>query len=241
MKPKKTVVALMKMKTRTSLLLLVPLGAGLVYLASLATVKPGVEGRPATLSSTARHEHQPGVEIDVTAMAAAIDYAPARVGFLETVVVQGTVGERKAAVRELRHLADDEAVAILSIALRDPDNRVRKAALEALSSIGGDEALAAIAANSTDADPLARARAAEALADAGGYSAARYLELALHDNDARVRLVALGAVGDLNSSESVNIISAALRDSDPEVRERAVQLLDELNDEALFHTLYPAL
>ena len=234
-------MALMKMKKRTSLLLLVPLSAGLLYLGSLAPVKPGAEGRPAILPLTTRLEPAPPPDTNVAATVAAIDYPPARVGYLETVVVQGTVGERKVAVRELRHLASDEAVEILSIALADPDHRVRKAALEALSSIGGDEALAAIAAVSRDNDPIARAQAAEALGSAGGYSATRYLEMALHDEDARVRAVAIEAVGDLNSSESVNIISTALRDSDPEVRARAAELLDELNDEALFNTLYPAL
>lgn len=229
------------MKKRIRLFLLVPLGAGLLYLGSLASVKPGAEGRPATLPLTTRSEQAPSLNTNVAATVAGIDYPPARVGFLEAVVIQGTVGERKVAVRELRHLASDEAIEILSIALADPDHRVRKAALEALSSIGGDEALAAIAAVTGDDDPIARAQAAEALANAGGYSATRYLEMALHDEDARVRAAAIDAVGDLNSSESVNIISIALRDSDPEVRARAAELLDELNDEALFHTLYPAL
>lgn len=234
-------MALMKMTKRTSLLLLVPLGAGLLYLGNLASDKPGVAGRPATLPAMPRVEQATGQELDVAAKVASVEYAPARTGLLETVLEQGTVGERKAAIRELRHLASYEAIAVLSLSLGDEDRRVRKAALEALSSIGGDEALAAIASATKERDPLLRAQAAEALANAGGYSASNYLELALRDEDARVRMAAISALGDLNDSRSVNIISLALRDPDPEVRERAAEMLDELNDEALFSALYPAL
>jgi HEAT repeat protein len=231
----------MTMKTRISLLAIIPLGAGLLYLGSLASDPPGASERPAF--SVARREIADDTErqVDVLAGLAAIEYAPARSGFLETVVMQGTVGDRKAAIFALRQLATDEAIGILSIALGDEDPRVRKAAFEALAHIGGDEALAAIASASADDDPVVRARAAEALANAGGYSATDYLELALRDEDARVRATAVAALGDLNGSHAVNIISQALRDPDPEVRERATELLEELNDDALFHALYPAL
>jgi len=227
------------MKKRTSLLAIVPLGAGLLYIGSLATDPPGAIERPASSMATPASPAESDRQIDVVAGLAAIDYAPAQSGFLETVITQGTVGDRKAAIRALRHLATDEAIAVLSMALGDEDLRVRKAALEALEQIGGDEALAAIASRTRADDPAARARAVEALASAGGYSAADYLELALRDTDARVRVTAVTALGDLNDSRAVNIISQALRDPDPEVRERAAEVLDELSDEALFHALYP--
>lgn len=235
----------MKMKKRSSLLAIIPLGAGLLYLGSSVTDPPGVPERPAFLAATAADADNGHSEeerqVDVVTAIAEIDYAPARAGFLEAVVTQGTVGDRKDAIRALRHLATDEAIAILGYALGDEDPRVRNAAMEALEQIGGDEALAAIASATADADPAARARAVEALAGAGGYSAAAYLELALRDADARVRATAVAALGDLDDSRAVNIISQALRDPDPEVRERALELLDELSDEAQFHALYPAM
>lgn len=229
------------MKKRTSLLAIIPLGAGLFFLGSLATEPPGVERRPVSSPVAPVLVPDEQQKVDVVAAIDAIDYAPARGTFLEAVVTQGTVGDRKAAIRALRHLATPEAIAVLSFALGDADSRIRKAAFEALAQIGGEEALAAIASATADDDPATRARAAEALAEAGGYSALEYLEIVLRDEDARVRASALDALGDLNDSRAVNIISLALRDPDPEVRERAVQLLDELNDEALFHAIYPAM
>lgn len=233
----------MKKTRRTNLLVLIPLGAGLLFAGSLAFDPPGAAKRPAP-SFTLFVNGDPlfaEQEIDVQEALASIPMEAARTEFLETVILQGTVGDKKAAIRELWHLGDSEAVAILSIALGDDDPRVRKAAFEALSRTGGDEALAAIASATRDSDPRIRARAAESLANAGGYSAVDYLELALRDDDPRVRATAAEALADIADSRSINIISAALRDEDPEVRQRAVEVLDRLNDDALFHAIYPAL
>jgi len=236
-------VASMKTTTRTSLLILIPLGAGLLFIGSFAFDPPGAAKRPAPsftlfVNGESFFEEQ---EIDVQETLASIDIEAAKSEFLETVILQGTVGDKKAAIRELAHLGDSEAIAILSVALGDDDPRVRKAALEALSRTGGDEALAAIASAMRDSDPRTRARAAESLANAGGYSAVDYLELALRDDDARVRATATEALADIGDSRSINIISEALRDIDPEVRQRAVEMLDQLNDDAFFHALYPPL
>lgn len=235
---------------KTSLLIAFPLGAALLYLGSTASTPPNVERRPATLPevpvpSAAQPDDRRAdlalAEMDIAELVAGVDYLPARYGVLETVLEQGTVGERKAAVRELRHLATEAAAQTLSIALGDNDPRVRNAAFEALSQIGGDAALVVIASATADPDPALRMQAIESLGAAGGYSAADYLERALQDDDARVRAMAVLALGDLDDSDSVNIMSRALRDPDVEVRERALEMLDELNDDALFRTLYPTL
>lgn len=236
------------MRKTNNLVLAVPLGALLLVVASLALDPPGAAKRPAPSFSmlvNGRHIHvkeklDPERTIEVRRAIASIDDEPVRVDFLETVILQGAVGDKKVAIHELGQIGDSGAVAALSVALTDDDQRVRKAAGEALARIGGDDALAAIASASRDADPRERARAAEALALAGGYSAVDYLELALHDEDARVRATAIESLGDLGDSRAINIISAALRDPDPDVRERAANLLDQLNDDALFHVLYPA-
>jgi hypothetical protein len=234
------------MTMKKTSLLMIPLGAALLFLSSNAPSPPGVERRPVLLleplvQPEARQPETGKVELQVGELVDSVDYLPAKYGVLEAVLEQGTVGERKSAIRELRHLGTDSAVQLLSIALGDEDKRVQKAAFEALSRIGGDEALAAIASVAADYDPVMRMRAVDALGDAGGFSAGDYLELALHDEDSKVRETAVLALGDLNDSQSVNIISLALRDPDIEVRQRAVEMLDELNDDALFRTLYPAL
>lgn len=224
------------------LLLLAPLGAGLLYVVSPAPDAPVTDRvtaespRPVDAARGA----DAGPQLDVADIVATeIDYAPAKAAFLETVVLQASPGEKKSAIRELRLLGTDTAVRALSLALTDDDDRIREAALEALAAIGSDEALAVIASALRSEKPVDRAIAAEALALSEGYSAVDYLERFLHDEDPRVRAAAVESLGDIGDGRSLDIISMALRDNDPEVRERAVEILDQLDDEALFHTLYP--
>ena len=165
--------------------------------------------------------------------------APAATEFFETVLLQGGVGEKKEAIRELRRLGTPDAVQTLSLALGDEDSRVSNAAMEALSRIGGDEALAAIASAAMDQDPRVRGKAADAMAAAGGYSSTEYLKLALYDEDPRVRASVIDSLGDLGDDRSIRAIQQALHDPDPEVRERAADVLEELEDEAAFRVLFP--
>lgn len=222
---------------KTSFVALVPLGAGLLVVGSLAIDPPGAT-RPAP--SPAQAELAEQLTINVRAAVDSIDNKSIRAAFLETVISQGAVGEKKAAIRELAQLPDDDAIAILSFALTDEDPRVRRAAVDALAKNGSHAAHAVLASSMHDDDAARRAAAVESLARAGGYSAVDYLDLALRDDDARVRTAAVEALGDIGDSRAVNIIGTALRDSDPEVRQRAADMLDELNDEALFHAVYPA-
>lgn len=242
------------MTTRSALqlLLLAVVAAGLAYVASLALAPtpsvryPGTqpEARPTDGSGAAVPEAAEAAgdeeDIPVAAMAnEAIDYPPARYEFLEAVLLDGTVGEKKAAIRELRNLGNEDAVASLSVALSDPDSRIRDDALEALSAIGTDEALGAIASRAVDTEPGSRADAAEALANSDNRYALNYLEILLKDEDPRVRMVAIESLADIREDRAVTLISRALRDPDPEVRERASEVLDEFSDETLFHDQYP--
>lgn len=227
---------------RNSFLSLIPLGVGLLVTGSLATDPPGAVRRPAPSLPTPDLVEPVIVmsSIDVRGAVDSVEIEPAKGLFLETVILEGAAGDKKAAIRELARRPDAEAVEILSLALADEDSRIRRAAAAALASIGSDEAHAALASSMHDDDAARRARAVESLARAGGYSAVDYLELALRDDDARVRATAIEALGDIGDTRSVNIIGAALRDPDPGVRERAAEMLDELNDEALFHAMFPA-
>lgn len=165
--------------------------------------------------------------------------APAATLYFEAIVLEGEVGEKKEAIRELRRLGTPDAVQTLSQALGDDDPRVRNAAMEALSSIGGDEALAALASASVHDDARVRGEAAYALAMAGGNSSIEYLSLALHDEDPRVRSAAIDSLGDIGDARSISVIQQALQDPDLAIRERALEVINEINDDAAFRALYP--
>lgn len=168
------------------------------------------------------------------------DEAASAIEFFETVLLQGGIGEKKAAIRELRRLGTRAAVRSLSLALGDPDERARAAAMEALTTIGSDEALAALASAAAAGEAAARADAAESIAMAGGPSARAYLALALGDDDPLVRAAAVESLGDLGDARSRDILRTALADPDAEVRKCTVEILEELDDEAMFRTLFPA-
>ena len=220
----------------TSIRVLAPLGAGLLIIGSLAPLSFELERE--ALPPADQSREPPRIEIG-RMLEEDIPFEPAKTAFLETVVLQGGVGDRKAAVRELGNLGTPDAVAVLSLALADEDERVRNAAMETLSDIGSDDALAAIASATRSEDAAVRARAAEAIAGTDGYSAVDYLDLVLQDDDPRVRAAVVGALGDIGDSRSINIISTALRDPDPRVREQAAEVLAYLDEEALFRALYP--
>lgn len=166
-------------------------------------------------------------------------FVPAAVAYLEIALVEGSLAEKREAIRELRRLGTPEAVQALSMALGDEHQSVRKPAIEALLHIGGDDALAAIASVTADADPLARSRAAEAIALSGGDSARAYLELALGDADPRVRAAAVESLVELNDDQTRSLIRSALQDPDTAVRARALDVLQNLEDEAMFEALLP--
>jgi len=167
--------------------------------------------------------------------------APIETAYFEAVLFQGEYADKLAAIRKLRRLGTTDTIETLSVALADPDARVRTAALEAMSSFGGDEAAAAIGSLSADVDPRVRADATLSLAMVGGDSAIEYLKLALHDPDPIVRMAAVNSLGDMEDDYSVSMIQQALQDPDERVRERAIEVIDEINDDAAFRALYPPL
>ena len=166
--------------------------------------------------------------------------APAATIFFEAVIFHGSFREKKEAIRELRRLGTPDAANILSLALSDPDSRVRDAAFSALSKFDGEEALAAIASASVDSDPWVRGKAANALSSADTESAVEYLHLAYNDTDPRVRMTVVEAFTDIPSEQAVAALSLALRDEDPTVRMHAVDALEEIGGEIAFQTLMQA-
>ena len=165
--------------------------------------------------------------------------ASAATFYFEVVAQEGSIGEKKEAILNLRRIGTPDAVRSLSVSLGDGDPRIRKAALEALAQIGGDEALAAIASASVHDDPRVRGDGAYALAMAGGYSSIEYLNLALRDENPLVRAAAIDSLGDIGDERSIGVIQQALHDPDLAVRERALEVINEINDDAAFRALYP--
>lgn len=165
--------------------------------------------------------------------------APAATAYLEAIILEGDVSERRQAIRELRRAGTIDAVQALSLALGDENDGIRDAALEALAAIGSDEAQAAIASAAAHDDPKMRADAAYAMAMADGSSAVEYLSLALYDDNPMVRSAAIESLGDIGDDAALVAIRRALQDPDPTVRERAVEVIDEINDDAAFRVLFP--
>jgi len=160
--------------------------------------------------------------------------------YYETVLLHGRVGEKKKAIRSLRHLATAAAVESLALALGDDDHRVRNAALEALAAIGGDDALAAIASTMETGQPAFGAEAADALAMAGGPSAIAYLALALGDDDPVVRYAAVDALGDFDGPRARGLLERALADPDTEVSLHAEAVLESIDETSAFRARFPA-
>ncbi len=160
--------------------------------------------------------------------------------YLETMLLRGSVSERKSAIRRLADLATPGAVNALALAVADDDERVRRAAMRALTDIGDESALAVLASAMADDDPAVRARIANSLGRAHGPEPLAYLDIALRDDDPRVRTAAAEALGDLGDPTARQRLREALKDDDPDVRERALDVLEDLDDEAMFHTVFPA-
>jgi hypothetical protein len=158
----------------------------------------------------------------------------------EATLLNGEFSERRATVRELRRLANDEAIRLLSFALADADERIRDAAAESLSAIGGDEALAALAASAVGSDIETRADAAFDISQAGGVSASGYLATMTADPDPQVRVAAVQALAELGAPDSAAVIRRALDDPDQAVRREASEALKDLDDDAYFRAMFPA-
>jgi hypothetical protein len=157
----------------------------------------------------------------------------------EATLLDGEFSERRATVRELRRLANDEAIRLLSFALADPDERIRAAAAESLAAIGGDEARAALAATGVGSNSKSRAAAAYDIAQAGGASASGYLATMMADADPQVRAAAVQALGELGAPDSAALIRRALDDPDQAVRRAAFETLEDLDDDANFQAAFP--
>ncbi len=152
------------------------------------------------------------------------DTAPS-VEVLQSDLMSDDIRIRQEAIKGLRRLKTNEAVAPLSYALADEDKKVRVKAIYALAYIGGDGAVAALAATSGDENAWVRAETAYALGTLGGDTAIQVLKHALHDADSDVRESAIEAFTEIGDGQSARALAVALQDKDASLRVEAVEAL----------------
>ena len=123
----------------------------------------------------------------------------------------------------------EEALPVLTHALRSRSWDVRWAAAEALGEMGDLRAVAPLLAALQDEDWRVRWAAAEALGRIGE-PAVEPLLAALQDEDEDVRRAAVEALGKIGDPGAVASLSAALQDKDWRVRQAAAEALGEMGD-----------
>ena len=160
---------------------------------------------------------------------------------LQSDLMSDDIRIRQEAIKGLRRLKTNEAVAPLSYALADEDKKVRVKAIYALAYIGGDDAVAALAATSGDENAWIRAETAYALGMLGGDTAIQVLKHALHDADSDVRESAIEAFTEIGGGQSAQALAVALQDTDASLRVEAVEALAEIGGKTALRLLDQAL
>ncbi len=160
---------------------------------------------------------------------------------LQSELMSDDVRTRQEAIKGLRRLKANEAIAPLSFALADEDKKVRVKAIYALADIGGDDGVAALAAASGDENAWVRAETAYALGTIGGDTAIQVLKHALYDADNDVRRSAIEAFTEIGGGQSARALAVALQDADPSLRVEAVEALAEIGGTTAIGLLAQAL
>ena len=211
----------------------------LLYLAQAVTgVRNANHGRQSTLwvfsdGSANDSGHAGAASHSVREITSAIEV-------LQSQLMSDDIRIRQEAIKGLRRLKSNEAVAPLSVALADEDRKVRVKAIYALAYIGGDDAVAALAATSGDENAWVRAETAYALGTLGGDTAIQVLRHALHDADADVRESAIEAFTEIGGGQSAHALAIALQDTDASLRVDAVEALGEIGGETALRLLNQA-
>ena len=160
---------------------------------------------------------------------------------LQAELMSDDIHVRQEAIKGLRRLKANEAIAPLSFALADEDKKVRVKAIYALAHIGGDDAGAALATASGDENAWVRAETAYALGVVGGDIAIEVLKHALQDADGDVRQSAIEALTEIGGGQSARALAIALQDADVSLRVEAVEDLADIGGEKAIRLLNQAL
>ncbi len=160
---------------------------------------------------------------------------------LQSQLMSDDIRVRQEAIKGLRRLKVNEAIAPLSYALADEDKKVRVKAIYALADIGGDNAVAALAAGADDENAWVRAETAYALGTLGGDTAIQVLKHALQDANTDVRETAIEAFQDIGGGQSARALAVALQDTDATLRVEAIEALADIGGETAMRLLDQAL
>jgi HEAT repeat protein len=147
---------------------------------------------------------------------------------LQSQLMSGDIRAKREAIKDLRKLNVNEAIAPLSYALVDEDKSVRVKAVYALANIGGEDAVAAMAIAAGDENSWVRAETAYALGTIGGDTAMQVLKHALRDPDSNVRETAIEALQDIGGMQSTRALAVALQDTDASLRVEAIEALVDI-------------
>lgn len=145
------------------------------------------------------------------------------------------------AIRQLRGLPAEEAVAHLSEALADEDARVRRQAVFALEDLGTVDAIAALNRVLDDADPMLRAEVVRILGRAGDETRVGAIERSLTDESKAVREAAVETLADVGGQTAAQSLAVALSQEDASLREDAVDALAEIGGATAVRLLQQAL
>lgn len=160
---------------------------------------------------------------------------------LQAELMSDDIHVRQQAIKGLRRLEANEAIAPLSFALADENKKVRVKAIYALAHIGGDDAGAALATASGDENAWVRAESAYALGVVGGDIAIEVLKHALQDADSDVRQSAIEALTEIGGGQSARALAIALQDADASLRVEAAEALAYIGGETAIRLLNQAL
>ena len=160
---------------------------------------------------------------------------------LQSELMSDDIHIRQEAIKGLRRLKANEAIAPLSFALDDKDKKVRVKAIYALAHIGGDDAGAALATAWGDENAWVRTETAYALGVVGGDIAIQVLKHALQDADSDVRQSAIEALAEIGGGQSARALAIALQDADVSLRVEAVEALADIGGEKAIRLLNQAL
>ncbi len=160
---------------------------------------------------------------------------------LQAELMSDDIHVRQQAIKGLRRLEANEAIAPLSFALADENKEVRVMAIYALAHIGGDDAGAALATASGDENAWVRAESAYALGVVGGDIAIEVLKHALQDADSDVRQSAIEALTEIGGGQSARALAIALQDADAWLRVEALEALTDIGGETAVRLLNQAL
>ena len=135
---------------------------------------------------------------------------------------------RRAAVYALGAISGDEAIQVLTQALKDKSEGIREAAAAALNKIVDKSVARPLIQALMDKEKDAFETAAKALGETGNKTAVESLAQDLKDQDVGVRYAAVEALGKIGDKRAVQPLTQVLKDKKAHVRQFAAEILGQI-------------